>query len=208
MSVTVRKKRDRLREQFGDACKRCGYNKSSRALHFHHLDPAEKYVWSKGKHRVSLREVELHPERFELICANCHAELHDEMQESSKLYNYCKVCGKKIRTQANRRKNNREQFCSRECQHIHRARIAETPDAIEKRIMKHVTKTETCWIWNGNMMYEKTPVTLIKDGNRFRSKSVPRFMYEHHIAPLQRSRQVRRTCKNPRCINPLHLMST
>ncbi len=70
-----KEKRKSLKEQFGGKCNRCDYSKCFAALHFHHLDSSEKYKYSK-KGDASLKEIQQHPERFELICANCHAEEH------------------------------------------------------------------------------------------------------------------------------------
>lgn len=59
----------------GGKCGRCNYNRSIHALHFHHVDSTEKRSWRKDG-KVSIAEVRTHPERFELLCANCHAEEH------------------------------------------------------------------------------------------------------------------------------------
>ena len=60
----------------GGKCQRCGYNKSIRALCFHHRDPATKLfglslnlLWSKSK---VLIETEF--AKCDLLCANCHME--------------------------------------------------------------------------------------------------------------------------------------
>lgn len=73
-----RDERHRLRLQFGGKCEKCGYCKCFAALHFHHRDgTGEKYDWNaKGKSGASLREIRAHPERFQLLCANCHIETH------------------------------------------------------------------------------------------------------------------------------------
>jgi len=64
-----------LRRAFGNKCRRCGYEKCKDALHFHHKDASEKHLWSRHG-EASVREIKAHPERFELLCANCHIELH------------------------------------------------------------------------------------------------------------------------------------
>ena len=62
---------------FGGKCSICGYDKCRAALHFHHLDKSEKYKWNvKGDKGSSLREIKAHPERFQLLCSNCHIEQH------------------------------------------------------------------------------------------------------------------------------------
>jgi hypothetical protein len=73
-----RRQRKALRQQFGGKCSRCGYDRCESALHFHHKDgTGEKYLWNvKGKRGASIREIKAHPERFALLCANCHIETH------------------------------------------------------------------------------------------------------------------------------------
>jgi hypothetical protein len=44
----------------------------------------EKYVWSK-KGTTSMRELAAHPERFELLCANCHIEHHEHERQKGKV---------------------------------------------------------------------------------------------------------------------------
>lgn len=62
----------------GGCCSKCGYNKTYGALTFHHIDPNLKEIkldirsltnrsWSK-----ILTEVE----KCELVCFNCHMEIH------------------------------------------------------------------------------------------------------------------------------------
>ena len=69
--------RAELKHTFGGACSVCGYDRCDTALHFHHLDDSAKYDWNvKGKGGSSIREIQAHPERFQLLCANCHIEIH------------------------------------------------------------------------------------------------------------------------------------
>lgn len=62
----------------GGACLVCGYNRSPRALQFHHLDPTTK------EHNISLThvgkkwsKVKEELDKCVLLCGNCHAEAHD-----------------------------------------------------------------------------------------------------------------------------------
>lgn len=74
-----KEERQKLRIQFGGECKYCGYKKSRYALHFHHVDASEKYEWNHASHAhggASIHEIRAHPERFELVCACCHIEIH------------------------------------------------------------------------------------------------------------------------------------
>ncbi len=67
----------------GGKCERCGYNKSIYALHFHHIDPSIKdfsiseYFKKNSKIDMDLFKKEV--DKCMLVCANCHAELHEEM---------------------------------------------------------------------------------------------------------------------------------
>lgn len=61
----------------GGSCSKCGYNKCSAALDFHHLDPNKKdkdYSNFKGNFSEKLKE-EL--DKCVLLCANCHREEHN-----------------------------------------------------------------------------------------------------------------------------------
>jgi hypothetical protein len=78
----VRERRKRLREMAreykGGKCVICGYNKCSRALTFHHKDPGEKDfgLSEKGLTR-SWKKILEELDKCVLLCANCHAEVHD-----------------------------------------------------------------------------------------------------------------------------------
>jgi 5-methylcytosine-specific restriction endonuclease McrA len=63
----------------GGSCVICGYDKSYRSLHFHHLNPDEKDFtlgrkWGKlGFNDTIKKELD----KCILVCANCHGEIHD-----------------------------------------------------------------------------------------------------------------------------------
>lgn len=60
----------------GGKCCICGYSKSIRALHFHHVDPTtKKFTLSHGIHAWATVLAEL--EKCILVCSNCHGEIHD-----------------------------------------------------------------------------------------------------------------------------------
>ena len=60
-------------------CSRCGYNKSAAALHFHHRDRAAKRfpIWRGVKCSGTAKFIQ-ELEKCDVLCANCHAEFHDE----------------------------------------------------------------------------------------------------------------------------------
>lgn len=63
----------------GLSCVRCGYNKCIAALHFHHVegeikvDTITKLVRTR---RTNMERVLEEIAKCEVLCANCHAELH------------------------------------------------------------------------------------------------------------------------------------
>lgn len=68
----------RLVEKFNGECQICGYCRSMSALHFHHIDWDENGSKTRKKHnRSGIAEARDFPERFLLVCANCHFEIHD-----------------------------------------------------------------------------------------------------------------------------------
>jgi 5-methylcytosine-specific restriction endonuclease McrA len=79
--VTARRKKIRLMaiEHLGGKCVRCGYKKYPEVLEFHHRDPLKKdfNVSKKGLTR-SWERVKNEIEKCDLLCANCHRELHVE----------------------------------------------------------------------------------------------------------------------------------
>jgi hypothetical protein len=87
--------KDKIRIWFwnkiGAYCRICGYDKSIRALHLHHLDKSQK---ENPKDCLSLwltQSPELVVEKciqskFIIVCANCHAEIHAGIIQLDKNY--------------------------------------------------------------------------------------------------------------------------
>lgn len=63
-------------EYKGGKCQICGYNKSIRALTFHHVNPEEKSFGISGGTR-SFEKLKSELDKCILLCQNCHAEIHD-----------------------------------------------------------------------------------------------------------------------------------
>ncbi len=82
MRMAVKRRRKKLREMaralHGSKCVICGYNKCQRALGFHHINPFQKEfdLSSRGLTR-SWAKIEMEIKKCVLVCANCHAEIHD-----------------------------------------------------------------------------------------------------------------------------------
>lgn len=62
----------------GGKCQKCGYGKYIGALHFHHIDPDTKDIkWKNFKLRKFNEAFKLELNKCILLCANCHAEIHN-----------------------------------------------------------------------------------------------------------------------------------
>lgn len=66
----------------GGKCEECGYNKCSRSLCFHHINPEEKSfeITSRTILSNSWERIEEELNKCSLLCHNCHCELHDKEQ--------------------------------------------------------------------------------------------------------------------------------
>lgn len=58
------------------ACWRCGYNKNSAALCFHHIDPMKKDIELSQMSKTTKAGVKEEIRKCELLCHNCHMEEH------------------------------------------------------------------------------------------------------------------------------------
>jgi hypothetical protein len=66
-----------IREYKGGGCSKCGYNKCSAALDFHHIDPATKsFSLAKSNMSKSLVALKEEADKCIILCANCHREHH------------------------------------------------------------------------------------------------------------------------------------
>ena len=75
-----RDKLDLLIVERGGACERCGYNKYFGALDWHHLDPTEKEFGISGRRGSPIDELRKETDKCQLLCKNCHCEVHAEMR--------------------------------------------------------------------------------------------------------------------------------
>ena len=67
-----------LIEKMGGKCQECGYNKNLAAFDFHHRDRNEKKfsLDMKTLSNKKLEEILLEASKCDIICSNCHRELH------------------------------------------------------------------------------------------------------------------------------------
>jgi hypothetical protein len=81
-------RRNRLKnkciEYKGGKCQICGYNKCNRALQFHHRDPALKKFKLDSDSLEKLKWVDVVQEldKCDMLCANCHSEVHDKIEKN------------------------------------------------------------------------------------------------------------------------------
>lgn len=65
----------------GGKCKICGYDKCMRALEFHHLDPSKKDFHPSKCLTKSMNLLKKEADKCILVCSNCHAEIHDKLEQ-------------------------------------------------------------------------------------------------------------------------------
>jgi transposase-like protein len=76
VALQRRRVKARLLSETGERCQLCGYDKTARALHFHHVDPTQKeFGLSANGAARSLRRAREEAAKCVLLCANCHAEV-------------------------------------------------------------------------------------------------------------------------------------
>nr|UWG87036.1 MAG: NinG protein [Bacteriophage sp.] len=114
----------------GGKCEKCGYDKNISALEFHHKNPEEKdfQLDIRKFSNSNLDSLQKELDKCELLCANCHRELHHpdldisnikELLEEGKYKtsfsnkkefgDVCPICGKRFK------KSKGKLYCSEEC---------------------------------------------------------------------------------------------
>jgi hypothetical protein len=72
-------------EYKGGKCGRCGYSRCLFALDFHHRDPAGKEFNISTWRNCSFETLRKELDKCDLVCRNCHAEIHEDEEEMSKM---------------------------------------------------------------------------------------------------------------------------
>lgn len=80
----VSRKRKKLKKDLveykGGKCEKCGYDQCVAAMDFHHKDPKEKdFGLSSNGNTQSWEKLTKEADKCLLLCANCHRELHEEL---------------------------------------------------------------------------------------------------------------------------------
>lgn len=74
---------DYMLSRGGARCQQCGYDRCIGALEFHHRNPTEKDPsWNRGW-KIDKLKIEL--DKCDILCANCHREVHAEMRKGNEL---------------------------------------------------------------------------------------------------------------------------
>ena len=63
-------------KMMGNKCKYCGYNKNYSALVFHHLSKKDFGLDGRKFSNTSWEKILLELKKCELVCHNCHMEIH------------------------------------------------------------------------------------------------------------------------------------
>jgi hypothetical protein len=74
----------------GNCCVKCGYNKNITALDFHHLNPKEKEITPSRLNGKSWEKLKKEIDKCILLCANCHREEHQKIDDKIELQNNIK----------------------------------------------------------------------------------------------------------------------
>lgn len=72
----IKKKKQHGVARLGGKCKVCGYDKCLAALTFHHREPEHKEFSLGQLYEYSLEKFNKELDKCDLLCFNCHMELH------------------------------------------------------------------------------------------------------------------------------------
>ena len=81
-----RKRKEALIKMLGGKCVACGYNKTIEALSFHHIQPENKLfdISGNGNLMQDWDIVVAEAKKCEILCLNCHSELHNVCRDRKK----------------------------------------------------------------------------------------------------------------------------
>lgn len=85
-AVTNRRKamKKKAVEYKGGCCQKCGYDRCVGALEFHHQDPnAKEFSIGGSRQTAAWEKIKTELDKCILICANCHREIHEQMDRCS-----------------------------------------------------------------------------------------------------------------------------
>lgn len=68
-----------LKEERGGKCETCDFDKSFRALQFHHRIPSEKSFKISQLRGATLDTLRAEADKCALVCGNCHTMIHENL---------------------------------------------------------------------------------------------------------------------------------
>jgi DNA-binding CsgD family transcriptional regulator len=74
-----KRNKERAVDHKGGKCEKCGYDKCTSALEFHHLDPEKKDFTLSQNMNMAWDKIKVEIDKCILVCANCHREIHEEI---------------------------------------------------------------------------------------------------------------------------------
>jgi 5-methylcytosine-specific restriction endonuclease McrA len=79
----------RMVEAMGGKCQICSYDKTHKALEFHHIDPTEKEMAFGETRANNVKWAKLVEElrKCILLCSNCHKEVHEGITQLPQKFN-------------------------------------------------------------------------------------------------------------------------
>lgn len=127
------KTKDKMVQSMGGKCQCCGYNKTNKALAFHHINPNEKDL-GFGDIRANPKSWAKIVEELKkciLVCHNCHSEIHDGIRDLPKKYaifdeefsNFEKIIEYDQCPVCKSNKPIKQKFCSVKCSQTNRRKV-------------------------------------------------------------------------------------
>lgn len=156
-------------DYLGGKCIKCGYFKCMAAMEFHHRDPSQKDFRISNGRSIKWERVVKELDKCDLLCSNCHKEMHYELNLSRikeyqrKLSEFkkpkgslvlCAYCNKEIYKIPSQMKYALH-FCNKICQNMHQAH--------RLIVQEKGRKIRTIWPINAKLrlLVWKKPMTTI-----------------------------------------------
>jgi hypothetical protein len=76
-----------------------------------------------------------------------------------------------------------------------------TYETLEARLLAQINRTESCWVWTGNIKTTGYGTTKVAGKDRH----AHRVVYEHFVGPIPDGLELDHLCRNRACVNPAHL---
>lgn len=130
----------------GGKCSICGYDKNvPGAYDFHHRNPKEKDFGISRYQNLNWKKLLKEVDKCDLVCKNCHAEIHDDPQRRGEILKgkeewekrktktvECLCCKKKFKQSKNRQKYCSPSCCSTESRKVKRPTKSELARMLTK----------------------------------------------------------------------------